>query len=156
MRAALLGLALGAACGGGGPGAADLPTCTMAKEVHATGQVGTTFYIFVGAVTGYAFVNAIAGRNGTLDVDMDFGARKLHLEWATLIPDGGSAPARGDLDTGTSATDFAFGNCATGGLSGTIFVDGDGQGRFVLRELHQKPYCSGASVDGELDGCFRD
>jgi hypothetical protein len=155
MRSASLAIFL-LACGGGGPGEADYPTC-QAKEVHAIGTVSSTLYVFVGFVTGYALVNAIAGAEGTLDVDMDFGDRNLHLEWPTLVANGGSVAARGSLDTGTTATDFAFGNCDTDAFSGSLELDADGDGgRFLLRALATKPYCGGQSVTGELLGCFRD
>ncbi len=154
MRFASLAIVL-VACGGDGPSDADFPTCA-AKEVHAVGTVGSTLYVFVGFVTGYAFVNAIGGAKGTLDVTMDFGDRTLHVEWPTLVANGASVASRGSLDTGTTPSDFAFGNCDQDGFSGTLELDADGNGgRFVLRALKTKPYCGGQAVTGELLGCFR-
>lgn len=154
MRIASLAIFL-IACGGGGPSDADFPTCA-AKEVHAVGTVGATLYVFVGFVTSYALVNAIGGADGTLDVMMDFGDRTLDLEWPTLVANGGSVSARGSLDTGTTETDFAYGNCDQDGFSGSLELDADGGGgRFVLRTLKTKPYCGGQAVAGELLGCFR-
>jgi hypothetical protein len=154
MRIVSLAIVL-VACGSDGPNEGDFPTCA-AKEVHAVGTVGPTLYVFVGFVTSYAFINAIGGAKGTLDVTMDFADRRLHVEWPTLVANGSSIAARGSLDTGTTATDFAFGNCDQDSFGGRLEVDADGEGgRFVLENLKSKPYCGGQPVTGELLGCFR-
>ncbi len=144
-----------AACAGhADPRDADFPTCS-ARQLNITGTLGRTIYIYGGSSTSYAFVNALGGQPGHLDVELGTG-KGLHLEWPTLVANGGSGDARGSIVTGSGASDLDFANCASDGYPGTVYVDADGNGgRFVLRDLHPGTGCAAAVVDGQLYGCFR-
>jgi hypothetical protein len=152
VRAVAL-LALGVvatACGGDDEG----PSCeAMTVVVTRPDRPGMPFTY---ASASYAFVNAFGG-NGTLDVELA-GGGALHLEWPELVAGGGTVEARGWFRVTAGVTAIDVGNCDTSAtFGGEMTVDGDGQGgRFVLRDLHSAPYCSGASITGELSGCFRD
>ena len=149
MRAVALLLLVFSACGGGDDG----PDCEAMTVVVNRPDRPEMPFEYVN--TSYAFVNAFGG-NGTLDVELA-GGGALHLEWPELVADGDTVDARGWFRVTAGVTAIDVGNCLTGSsFSGEMTVDGDGQGgRFVLRDLHSAPYCSGASVAGELSGCFR-
>jgi hypothetical protein len=156
-RTAALALAVSlgsvAACGGDDD-AVEYPTCA-AGEVAVTGLVGDTLHVVKIAWRSYAFVNAIAG-NGTFEADFDLnGPGALRLEWPELVANGAAVDARGRIETADAA--LKVGNCLDGSaFSGTMTVNEGGEGgRFILRDLHNPPYCGGSSVSGTLAGCFR-
>ena len=144
----LLALAV-AACGGGD----DEPSCeAMTVVVNRPDRPEMPFTY---TSSSYAFVNAFGG-NGTLDVEL-VGGGAFHLEWPELVANGSRVEARGWFRVTAGVTAIDLGNCLSGtSFSGEMTVDGDGQGgSFVMRDLHSAPYCTGASVPGELSGCFR-
>ena len=80
----------------------------------------------------------------------------VQLTFKKLVADGQSADALGFVDL-SSVGGPNVGNCETGDLVSTISIDADGNGgTFVIRDLHDSPYCSGASRSGALAGCWRD
>jgi len=103
-------------------------------------------------VTGYnfAFINKIGAGPGTLDADKDSVA--LHIEWGVLLANGDSTNARG----WARGSGFDVGNPANAAFSGTLSLDDNGEGgHFLLKELRQAPYESGAVIRGAVAGCFR-
>ena len=103
-------------------------------------------------VTGYnfAFINKLGAGPGTLDADKDSVA--LHIEWGVLLANGDSTNARG----WARGSGFDVGNPANAAFSGTLSLDDNGEGgHFLLKELRQAPYESGAVIRGAVAGCFR-
>ncbi len=98
----------------------------------------------------HAFINKLGTGPGTFDANK--GSVAVHLEWGVLLPNGQSTSARG----WARGAGFDVGNPPDAVLSGTLSLDGDGQGgHFLLKELHHSPYGSGAAVRGAVAGCFR-
>jgi hypothetical protein len=141
--------ALLAACGGGG---FDAPDCAADEVSIRLSNDDGVMEDTQGGINQYAFINALGDQDGTLDITMASGA-SLHLEWGELVANGDSVAARGLVLFGG---DLDLGNCETGPFSGTLAVDGDGNGgSFELVDLHANPPCTGAAVAGTLTGCFR-
>ena len=128
-----------------------VPPACAASELALTGTLdGVAVNERVVGVGSYSFLNKFDADPGTLDTYQ--GAVALHLEFEQYwLADGESAPSRGWLRTAK----HDVGNCSTAPLSGTISLNADGSGvRFLLKAMHQAPYCSGSAVSGAVAGCF--
>jgi hypothetical protein len=152
-RTLWIAAALLVACGGTSDPAP--PTCA-AGEVAITGTVGDIHYDDRRAANPSVFVNAINSEDGSYQAGSSDGGTFVKLTFHELLIDGHSVPARGFVDLSDNGGPNV-GNCETGDLPSTISMDADGNGgTFVLRDLHDSPYCSGASRQGALAGCFHD
>jgi hypothetical protein len=141
-----------AACGSSDDdSAASAPTVSCnPQELKVSGTLDGTQVELVRATSGYAFVNKISASPGSADVTTPQGS--LSLEFNKLVANGQSGPARGSFVDSEGA--LSIGNCETGDFVSTISMDAGGSAfHFTLRGLRHEPYCSGAAVVGELNGC---
>lgn len=153
IASGLLLCSLMSACGAGestSPNSDDVPTAPACGpgEVAVAGRLDGVAVTERASFTEYGFVQLRPP--STFEV---FNAPvAIRLEWPELLANGQTAAARGSV----RASAFDVGNCSAGPFSGEHSIDTDGGGgRFLLRELHRSPYCSGAPVRGAVAGCYR-
>lgn len=147
--------ALALACGGSSD--PTPPTCNPG-EVRVTGNVDSTQVVHQVSSDSNVFVNAVNNQDGELAVSTSSGGAEHKLvdfKFHDLLIDGQEVSARGFVDL-TLQSGPNVGNCETGDYVSSISMDKDGNGgTFVLRSMHDSPYCSGAEHKGALAGCFR-
>jgi hypothetical protein len=137
-----------AACGSGDDG--DFPTC-VPGALTVIGTVDGAQHEVTFFPTSHAFSNIGPDAEFTASVAGSSGS--VSLAWGASVLDGDSTAARGQIDL--PASSLVAGNCDTAALSGRLLMNDEGGGfRFVLRDLHASPFCSGAAITGELRGCF--
>ena len=137
-------------CGSGSDNADGGDLTCSAAEFKVAGNAGGTPVSEIMAVAGQALFN-VPGDNGCyVNVYFDGGGR-LRLEWENTLPDGLSAPASGSVNLETHGS-INLGNCSGAGFVSEISMETNGVS-FVLHNLREAPYCSGAAVSGELSGC---
>jgi len=162
MRAAsALLCTVAASCGGSDVTSPDpnddvptTPSAVPATPSCAPGEVAINALLDGVSVTDRASYRRYAFQQwrSPATLDIDESPIILHLEWPGLLVFGGSASTRG----WSRGAGFDVGNCGAAPFSGTITQDADGDGgRFLLRDLHRAPYCSGPAVRGALAGCWR-
>jgi len=130
-------LVLFAACGNDGP-----PTCPI-DTVQLDGTVGGTSVHESGAPTSYAFNNVFGPTRGA--VSIGFGTSGVvDLSWADLVADDQTTPASGLLLLSTSAP-----YCVK---AATLTPRHGGGVSFAMTTLLSGS-CSGAPIDGSVEGC---
>jgi hypothetical protein len=141
-----------AACSGGSDSNAPGGDLACApKQLRVQGHIDDMPVDLDEAASNYVFENKIGDAPGNLTAS--FATGQLKLEFDKLTPDGGSSDARGFLQETGSA--LSVGNCETGAFVSSLSISSDGKTiHFALTHLAHEPYCSGASVTGELGGCF--
>lgn len=84
------------------------------------------------------------------------GNAVVRIEMEQVPARGTTVPALGWVDLAAHGGPAA-GQCDTGSLEGRYALSADGAVHtFSLINLHALPPCSGASLSGELKGCYRD
>jgi hypothetical protein len=122
-----------------------------AAQMMVTGTVAGDPYSAQATVAGQQISNAPSvDRQCYTDVYF-IGGGRLSLEWPSTLAAGQTSAARGYLIL-EGEPPLNTGNCMSGLLESEITWGANGF-EFVLRALHQAPYCSGAPVEGEVSGC---
>ena len=159
----LLAILTLAACGNGngngdggsdGDGSNGPPVCGI-DEFIAVGTLNGSPVDERATVSGQRLVNIPEDTGCHVNVYFQGGGR-LQLEWADTLAAGESSPAAGSVNLEAQGGINA-GNCSDRGYASEMTMLDNGV-EFVLRGLHQAPYCSGAAYTGELAGCamFKD
>ena len=147
-----------AACGngnGGGDGGSDgdgsngPPVCGL-QEFIAVGVLNGSPVEERATVSGQFLVNTPGDTGCYVNVYFEGGGR-LRLEWADTLAAGESSPASGSVNREAQGG-LNAGNCSTSGYPSEMTMLDSGV-EFVLKNLRQAPYCSGAAYTGELAGC---
>jgi len=143
-----------AACGdddGGGGSSGpppNYPTCVPGM-LTLQGTVNDEEVSFELEYFSYSFVNLGEGEM-RVDGRTPEGEWSLELDFGQVFI-GQTVPANGRLDL-AAAGGPKLGNCPTGAKVSSIMSTEDGA-KFILRELHEDPFCEGAAVEGTLYGC---
>jgi hypothetical protein len=155
---AWLAFSVAAGCGGGngggdggsdGDGSNGSPVCGP-LEFIAVGTLNGSPVEERATVSGQRLVN-IPGDTGCY-VNVYFqGGGRLRLEWADTLAAGEDSPAAGSVNLEAQGGINA-GNCSDRGYVSDMTMLDSGV-EFVLKNLRQAPYCSGAAYTGELSGC---
>jgi hypothetical protein len=130
--------------GSGGP-----PACGL-QEFIATGTLNGSPVEERATVSGQFLVNVPGDTGCYVNVYFEGGGR-LRLEWADTLAAGEDSPASGSVNLEAQGGMNA-GNCSDAGYASEMTMLENGV-EFVLRNLRQAPYCSGAAYTGELTGC---
>ncbi|NMB75741.1 MAG: hypothetical protein GYA21_11510 [Myxococcales bacterium] len=137
-----------AACGGGGP--EPEPLVCAAGELRYRGELAGSPVEGVLPVAGQVVENTASPDGCLLRVYLDPTGR-LEFAWPDPIVTGTPASASGSLNLAARGL-FNVGNCSTEGLPSEVTLS-EGGARFLLRSLREAPYCSGATKEGEIEGC---
>jgi hypothetical protein len=149
-------VAVGVACGsstsgGGTNGTPGAPICAK-SSVELSGMLeGASANGSYSGPSSYAFINALGGQPGTIDVSFGSGGT-LHLQWANLLADDQSGPATGTLTMPSEGPHAGQIYCVTAATVVPRSMTEGGGTSFTLSSL-AKGACPGAGVSGTLDGC---
>ena len=141
--------ACGTSSNNNGDGGNNGPTCGLAEfsvEGTAAGQAVSEKI----NVAGQALINIPGDTGCYVNVYFEGGGR-LRLEWENTLADGQSSQASGSVNLEVHGG-INYGNCSGAGFPSKITKIENGV-EFVLEDLREAPYCSGASVTGKLEGC---
>jgi hypothetical protein len=144
------------ACGGGdgggdgGSDGSDGPPVCGAVEFIAVGTLNGSPVEERATVSGQFLVNVPGDTGCYVNVYFQGGGR-LRLEWANTLAAGQGSPAAGSINLEAQGGINA-GNCSDTGYASEMTMLENGV-EFVLHNLRQAPYCSGAAYTGELAGC---
>ncbi|MBN2494735.1 MAG: hypothetical protein JXR96_09115 [Deltaproteobacteria bacterium] len=146
---------LAAACGTSSSplpdGGTDAAEDCAAAELRAAGSLDGEPADLALEVAGAYLVNEGCGGAEVCYLNLYIqGGGRLRLEWDAPLELGQSAAAAGSLNLAAQGGPNA-GNCS-GDLASELTL-GELRVDFRLRGLHAAPYCSGASVEGEISGC---
>ena len=126
-----------------------IPACA-ASEFKVEGTLDDTPVSEQVTVAGHALVNVPGDTGCYVNVYFEGGGR-LRLEWPDTLPEDQTSPASGSVNLEVQGGINA-GDCDDDGMASEVTLLSDGV-EFILRELHEAPYCTGASISGELRGC---